>query len=175
MFFVTLSLFPGAIAEIRPSSKIWEDCKSEFTVLLLAIFNAFDLIGRFFPSLSCFEKYTPKVNDRSITNSFGHLLGYELSGLRYHIIFPTFARFLFYPIFVKSNINSVIRSDLIVGFFVALFGLSNGYIAVICFMFTPTMLVEESHKEASSILLLLSCYSGLVLGAFFGSGIIDKL
>jgi len=169
MFFVTLSLFPGVISEIQSSNGLG----SWFPILNLTIFNMFDCFGRIFAGSESFAAYIPRPNGRRILNSrTAKLLGNELNGFWVYIGIPCFARFLFFPLFIYSN--ELIRSDFLVFILDAVFAFSNGYIACLCFMLGPTMPINEAHKDAASLLLLLACDSGLVAGAVFGNVIHAK-
>eukprot|EP00816_Leptocylindrus_hargravesii_P006514 CAMPEP_0196803538 /NCGR_PEP_ID=MMETSP1362-20130617/2957_1 /TAXON_ID=163516 /ORGANISM="Leptocylindrus danicus, Strain CCMP1856" /LENGTH=523 /DNA_ID=CAMNT_0042175193 /DNA_START=398 /DNA_END=1968 /DNA_ORIENTATION=- len=164
MFFMTLSLFPGVVSEIVPSA----DLGSWYPIILITIFNAFDCLGRILPGSRGFAGYLPRPDGPAVSDSeSGKHLGNELNGFWAHIGFPCLVRVLFFPLFILSN--KLFRSDLLECCFVALFGFSNGYIACLCFMLGPPMLVEDVHKDAASLLLLLSAYGGLVVGALFGT------
>jgi len=164
MFFMTLSLFPGVVSEIVPSA----DFGSWYPIILITIFNAFDCLGRILPGSRGFASYLPRPDGPAVSDSeSGKHLGNELNGFWAHIGFPCLIRVLFFPLFILSN--KLFRSDLLACSLVAVFGFSNGYIACLCFMLGPPMLVEDVNKDAASLLLLLSAYGGLVAGALFGT------
>ena len=164
MFFTTLSLFPGVVSEIKSTT----DLDSWYPIILITIFNAFDCLGRIIPGSRTFAVYLPRPDGREVCDpQSGKRLGSELNGLWAHIGIPCVVRLIFYPLFILSN--ELVQSDMLVCSFVAIFGFSNGYIACLCFMVGPTMLVNDDHKDAASLLLLLSCNGGLVAGALFGT------
>ena len=137
-------------------------------MMLITIFNAFDLIGRIIPI--CCNSTPLTANDIPILDPSGEiLLGYSLRGIDTHMTLPTIARFICFPLFLHKNSGNMINSDIFTLCLVSLFGLTNGYVANLCFMFTPSMLASSKHRDSSSMLLLLSCFSGLVAGAQFGT------
>lgn len=165
MFFVTLSLFPGVMSEIQSSNGLG----SWFPILNITIFNLFDCFGRIFAGSESFAAYLPRPNGpRIYSNSqSGKLLGNELKAFWEFIGIPCLARVLFYPLFIYSD--ELIRYDALVYILNAVFAFTNGYIACLCFMLGPTMPINQAHKDAASILLLLACDGGLVTGAVFGT------
>jgi len=86
----------------------------------------------------------------------------------YHCV----SRVVFYPLLalciLPTTPHPIISMDLLRILIVFIFGFSNGFVNCAAFMVGPTMVKEERHRDASSLLLLLSIYSGLTLGSYFG-------
>jgi hypothetical protein len=179
---VTLSLFPGTIASIEsnPEEHNLISLGDWLPIVLITVFNLADCAGRILLSVDRFgisrillvrledaNNQTESKEPRVLLPNYDRMVWY-----------PSLLRFVFYPIFalcvLPTVANSIISSDLIRCFIVFIFGLSNGFIACAAFMATPTMVHGESHRDASSLLLLFSIYTSLLGGAYFGL-MVDKV
>jgi len=96
-FFITLMIFPGIISEIKSSTPSLQ--ADWFPIILITLFNVFDLVGRIIAKFVQTSKY--------------RLLS-----------FFTISRFIFLPLFIL-NLNT----DFFPILFMIIFATSNGYIA----------------------------------------------
>ena len=117
-------------------------------------------------------------NNGSLSLQRAHLPNFNVM-----VFYPSLLRVFFFPIIylcIKStmsgnssaNLNFFISDDLGRLIIIALFGLSNGFIATACFMAGPTFVPKTisnhaAHRDTTSLLLLLTCFSGLAAGSFF--------
>ena len=84
---------------------------------------------------------------------------------------PTFGRFIFFPIIsicILPSDGPIIVNDILKCAVIFAFGASNGFIQCANFTVAPTLVDTEHARNAVSMILLLSIYSGLSTGAFFG-------
>jgi len=109
-FFVTLALFPGVLAEMRPSDKN----NDYFTVNLVFTFNLFDFIGRSLPRWQRCRYRWP------------HFLW-----------IPASSRIVFFPLFLARALPSGTHSDLFAYLVVMAFAATNGYVGTTSMMLGP--------------------------------------
>eukprot|EP01121_Diplochlamys_sp_Union-15-3_P003061 TRINITY_DN1289_c0_g1_i5.p1 TRINITY_DN1289_c0_g1~~TRINITY_DN1289_c0_g1_i5.p1 ORF type:complete len:454 (+),score=49.23 TRINITY_DN1289_c0_g1_i5:47-1363(+) len=139
-FFVTLTLFPGLIAEIDSDERKLQN-NSWFTVILFSIFNISDVIGKFLP----FWKILPDT-------------------LIYII---TYSRVIYYPLYVlciKPRVFQHYSIPVVITFF---FGLSNGYAGCVL-LSLGTLKVDVYERETASSILVFSLLLGLAAGGGVG-------
>lgn len=99
------------------------------------------------------------------------------------ILWPSFARLVFFPLVVACHFPKapILGHDLGRLAVVALTAATNGFAANACFMVGPAMMrsccdlapsstvYNDRHRDAASLLLMLSSFLGLTAGAFFES------
>jgi hypothetical protein len=78
----------------------------------------------------------------------------------------TLIRFAFYPVFLLLAKSILFKNDVWTFIFMALFAMSNGYLASLTMMGAPSYL-EPNERERGGF--LMTCF--LVMGIFFGSHI----
>jgi len=125
-FFITLMIFPGIISEIKSTTpSLQEDW---FPIILITLFNVFDLAGR-------------------IIAKFVQISKYQL------LSFFTFSRFVFLPLFIL-NLNN----DFFPILFMIIFATSNGYIATICMMHAPTLVDINEKEVTGIFMCLFTVF-----------------
>ena len=91
--------------------------------------------------------------------------------MRYSIVLPLLLRFAFYPILIFCVNPLYIASDTAQIVIVLFFSMSSGWIYTCCFMLGPELCKELKHKEASSLLLIVSTLLALGIGSSAGLAI----
>jgi equilibrative nucleoside transporter 1/2/3 len=119
-------IFPGITSKIKSSSNFVSP--DWFTLILFVQFNLFDLIGRTLPSY--FLLFTPKT-----------------------LWIVSLSRFLFYPLFVLNLKSIFFVHDAWSLTFMALFAISNGYVASLAMMYGPTFVEKDRDKETAGIIM----------------------
>ncbi|XP_043698903.1 equilibrative nucleotide transporter 8-like [Telopea speciosissima] len=139
IYTVTLSIFPGYIAE-DVHSKVLRDW---YQILLITMYNVSDLAGK-----SLTAVYVPKTIAKTTWAS----------------IF----RLLFYPLFTAClHGPKWFRTEVPVVFLTTMLGLSNGYLTSVFMILAPkSVLVAEA--ETASIVMALFLAFGLVIGSILG-------
>ena len=185
-FFVTLSLFPGTISSIEsiPSNAggMSFHLGDWLPIVLITTFNAADCVGRGVLNIEWLGLSRLLLSKRDLVRAAadgddaassrtteGRILLPNLDKL---VWYRCFARIMIYPLLALCILptmpHPVISMDLLRILIVFLFGFSNGFVNCAAFMVSPTMVKKEMHRDASSLLMLLSIYSGLTLGSYFG-------
>ena len=194
-FFITLSLFPGTISSIESTSEDDDgggaggrrtnimSLGDWLPVVLITTFNAADCIGRGLLNIDSLGLARLLLFKRDAVETNRHEDGQESMSqtVPRKVLFPymnvlvwghCFSRLIFYPLFalciLPSEPHPMIASDLVRIVIVLAFGIGNGFVNCASFMIAPTMVTNERHRDASSLLLLLSIYSGLTFGSYFG-------
>ena len=177
-FFITLSLFPGTVTSITSSPGPFS-LGDWLPVVLITTFNAADCCGRALLNIERLGLARMLLLKRDAVQAGHQENGQSPS----RVLFPymnvllwrhCYLRVIFYPLFafcmlhLEAEPNPLISSDVIQILIVFLFGLSNGFVNCAAFVVSPTMVTGERHRNASSLLLLLSIYSGLTFGSYFG-------
>lgn len=148
-FTITIGIFPALTVLMESKDK----CKSSerfyndlFVPFQFLLFNLFDFIGRVAAgSLRPF--FTAK-----------------------NIWIPAVARLVFFPLFLLCNVadsrlpSSFGSSDAFPIIFMALFALSNGYVASVCMMLGPSI-VNQSYASLAGTIMIFSLTVGLLFGA----------
>lgn len=152
VFVATLSVYPAITILIQSTHKAektaWTDIYF-LPVLNYLLFNTGDYLGRIIAGIVKWPKNNPTI-----------------------IFVLTLMRFAFVPAFLVCNITQkhplpiLIHSDVIFIVMMALFSLSNGYIANISLMAAPKQVEDHEKEMASSI---LAAFMGI--GLTFGSAI----
>ncbi|KAG4930151.1 hypothetical protein AAZX31_17G110000 [Glycine max] len=139
IYIVTLSIFPGFIAEDL-ESKILRDW---YPILLITVYNLADLMGK---SLTAF--YVMQSMTRAIWAATARLLFY-----------PLFVVCLHGPKWLKTEVPMVVLTFLL--------GFSNGYLTSVLMILTPKS-VPLSESELSAIVMTGFLGFGLVGGSVLG-------
>lgn len=139
IYIVTLSIFPGYIAESVESKSL----KDWYPILLIAIYNASDLLGK------------------SLTTVF------LLKGTG-KATWGSLARLMFYPLF-KECLHGPkwLKTELPMGLLTAFLGLSNGYLTS-CLMILAPKEVLSAEAEIAAIVMVVFLGAGLVGGSVLG-------
>jgi len=195
-FFITLSLFPGTVASITSSPVIFDGEEDGdggesptgilslgdwLPVVLITTFNAADCVGRGLLNIDRLGLVRMLLLKRDAVQA-GHQENDQNSlPPPTRVLFPymnmlvwwhCFSRVIFYPLLALCILPvepiPLISSDVIRILIVFAFGVSNGFVNCAAFVVAPTMVTGERHRDASSLLLLLSIYSGLTFGSYFG-------
>jgi equilibrative nucleoside transporter 1/2/3 len=155
-FFVTLSLFPGWTSQLQSA----HECTTRFriandlyTPLTFLIFNAGDLTGRILSGYVQLDR---------IQNVSGKLVSLSL------------ARLVFFPLLLfcvardSVYVQMAFRSDLFSLLVQAAFGVGNGMLTTLSFMYAPTLIpaIAQTQTRASEI-LNLALSVGLLCGSIF--------
>lgn len=171
-FFVTLSLFPGIVSSMQ-STSLFGDW---ITVILIAVFNGADFLGRVIVG-------TKQVTHFLLHNhqdvSYRHENDEVLTNNRrvffpnYHRIvwYQTWLRFAFFPLvflcIYPSQEEPYIANDIVRSVMIFLMGLSNGFIVCANFVVVPEMAINN-YPDAAQLLNLLALFGGLAAGSYFG-------
>lgn len=135
VFIVTISLFPAVTVTVvpiwKPESRWAKVYFKQVTCFLL--FNVTDYLGRALGG----RQLWPKAKQDLL------------------LLLLTALRFVFIPLFMFCNLkhqhlSTVFASDLFYVLFMALFGLSNGYLATLCMIYGPKAVSEEKQNLISS-------------------------
>ncbi|XP_038878940.1 equilibrative nucleotide transporter 8 [Benincasa hispida] len=138
-YVVTLSIFPGFIAEDL-ESKLLQDW---YPILLITIYNIADLVGKSLTAI------------------------YILKNIKKATWF-CITRLLFYPLFMACiHGPRWLKTELPVIVLTFLLGLSNGYLTSVIMISTPKLL-PASEAELSAIVMVVFLGIGLVGGSILG-------
>ena len=110
------------------------------------------------------------VGDKIVSKSGVHL-GNRRPKMKYTIVLPLLLRFAFYPILIFCVNPLYIASDAAQIVIVLFFAMSSGWVYTCCFMLGPELCKELKHKEAASLLLIVSTLLALGIGSSTGLGI----
>ena len=110
------------------------------------------------------------VGDKILSKSGVHL-GNRRPKMKYSIVLPLLLRFAFYPILIFCVNPLYIESDAAQIVIVLFCAMSSGWIYTCCFMLGPELCKELKHKEAASLLLIVSTLLALGIGSSTGLGI----
>lgn len=138
IYLVTLSIFPGVLAEDVASIKLG----SWYPVILMAVFNAADCAGKWLPAVPALQMENP----RAVAGWAG-------------------TRVVFIPLFHFAATRGA--GGVVIGLLAALLGLSNGLLTAAAMMLGPR-LVEPRAAALCGNIMVLSLIMGLCLGAACG-------
>ncbi|XP_057493762.1 equilibrative nucleotide transporter 8-like [Actinidia eriantha] len=139
IYTVTLSIFPGFIAENLQSRTL----KDWYPVLLIAMYNTSDLAGK-----SLTSKY---VLQSISTATWGCI-----------------ARLSFYPLFtVCLHGPNWLKTEAPMAFLTIALGLTNGYMTSVLMILTPKS-VPTSEAEVSAVVMAVFLVMGLAAGSVLG-------
>jgi len=196
-FFVTLSLFPGPVSSFVSSGLLTQRW---IAVLLISSFNLFDCFGRLLLHRRLFGKIPDYLlaiggdGDGDGKTDTGTNTGApHFCNANYMLLYPSLARFGFFPLIIACHSTTlpILHRDGVRLCIVLLMAVTNGFLAASCFMIGPVMMVfyadrgergggasgsvyGDRHRDAASLLLMLSSIGGLTAGAFFES-IVDAV
>lgn len=136
IYAVTLSIFPGYLTQDVHS----EALKDWYSIILIAAYNVFDLIGKCLPAL-----YMSKSETTVIAGTIGRLL-----------FFPLFLACMHGP--------QILRSEIPITLLTCLLGLSNGYFTSVLMILAPKS-VPLQHAETAGIAIVLFLVLGLACGS----------
>ncbi|XP_062010575.1 equilibrative nucleotide transporter 8 [Rosa rugosa] len=139
IYTVTLSIFPGFIAE-NLESKLLQDW---YPILLITVYNFADLVGKFLTAV-----YLLKSIKKATWACVTRLLFY-----------PIFTACLHGPTWLKTEVPMI--------FLTFMLGMSNGYLTSVIMMTVPK-LVPVPEAELSAIVMVVFLGVGLVSGSVLG-------
>ena len=126
--------------------------------------------AKFSPSEKVAHWLVTPVGEKILSNSGVHL-GNRRPKMKYTIVLPLLLRFAFYPILIFCVNPLYIASDAAQIVIVLFFAMSSGWVYTCCFMLGPELCKELKHKEAASLLLIVSTLLALGIGSSTGLGI----
>jgi equilibrative nucleoside transporter 1/2/3 len=138
VFTLTFMIFPGITSKLQSSTSF---VSSEwYTLILFVQFNFFDLIGRTLPSYKIL--FTPKT-----------------------LWIVSLGRFAFYPLFVLNLKGIFFVHDAWSLTFMALFALTNGYVASLAMIYGPSFVENDQDKETAGVIMAFFLNFGIFLGS----------
>jgi solute carrier family 29 (equilibrative nucleoside transporter), member 1/2/3 len=143
VFLVTLSIFPGLTSNLKSTTQSLNDTHW-FSVIMVAMFNIGDLIGRSAPS---YDKFI--------------VLGQR------GIIIGAICRIVFIPIFILMVLQKVFTSDPVQYIVMLIMSISNGYLGTLCMMFGPQRTAVHERETAGTMMVFLLT-GGLTGGVWLG-------
>ena len=139
IYVVTLSIFPGFIAE-NLESKLLRDW---YPILLITIYNIADLLGKSLTAI------------------------YLLNSIKI-ASWACIARLMFYPLFTAClHGPKWLKTEVPVVTLTFMLGLTNGYLTSVFMILTPKS-VPVSEAEISAIVMIVFLGLGLVAGSVLG-------
>jgi equilibrative nucleoside transporter 1/2/3 len=148
VYAVTLSIFPGVLAEDVSSAKLG----SWYPLVLIACFNLFDVVGKAAPALA------PALAARA-------------GGDARALLTLALTRVLIVPAFVcvsaRRGFEALSANELPCVLLVMALGWTNGWVGAVAMMAAPEA-AEASRREACGTVMVLFLLSGLTTGAFCG-------
>ena len=104
-------------------------------------------------------------------NKSGVQLGNRRPKMKYSIALPLALRLAFYPIIIFCVNPLYIASDAGRIVIILVFAMSSGWVYSCCFMIAPELCQELKHKEAASLLMIVSTLLALGIGSSIGLGL----
>ncbi|KAJ6741981.1 EQUILIBRATIVE NUCLEOSIDE TRANSPORTER [Salix viminalis] len=139
IYIVTLSIFPGFIAEDLTSKLL----KDWYPILLITIYNAADFIGKSLTAI------------------------YVLKSIK-KATWVCILRLVFYPLFAAClNGPKWLKTEAPVAALTFMLGVTNGYLTSVLMILTPKS-VSVSESELSAIVMVVFLGLGLVGGSIIG-------
>ena len=139
IYTVTLSIFPGFIAENLQSRTL----KDWYPVLLIAMYNTSDLVGKSLTSTYVLESISKAT-------------------------WGCIARLLFYPLFtVCLHGPHWLKTEVPMAFLTIALGLTNGSLTSVLMILTPKS-VPTSEAEVSAVVMAVFLGMGLAAGSVLG-------
>lgn len=147
-FGVTIGIFPSLIVLLESTSKCVSTSRASndlFIPFFFCSFNLFDFLGR--------------LTAGTIKTNFS----------KNQILATSLSRIVFFPLFLLCNISNsqlpvVFNHDAFPIVFMILFAYSNGFVASICMMTSPSLVSLENMALAGTV-MIFSLTFGLLLGA----------
>jgi equilibrative nucleoside transporter 1/2/3 len=140
VFFVSLSLFPGMTYSIK-SLNYLPDRQDLYSVILVALFQVFDFVGRTLPQ---FVMLIPKK----------------------FLIFPNILRAAFFPLFILCISPRLFNNDIWPIVFMIVMSFTNGFFSTLAMIYGPTR-VEPHERETAGFMMITFLQSGIFLGLHF--------
>ena len=137
-YSITLAIFPGVLAEDMKSSSFG----SWYPVVLIAVFNVADCLGKFLPGIRCCQMHSQTTL----------MVGAAL-------------RILFLPAFYL--VASQAAGPGVVGVLATFLGVTNGYLTANAFMMAPPLVPSTAANVCGNI-MVYSLIVGLCIGAVCG-------
>ncbi|XP_054793060.1 equilibrative nucleotide transporter 8-like [Prosopis cineraria] len=140
IYVVTLSIFPGFIAEDLVS----ELFKDWYPILLISVYNIADLMGK------CLTAFYIVKSIKTAT-------------------WACISRFLFYPLFIVClHGPKWLKSEGPIVVLTFVLGLTNGFLTSCLMIVAPKSVVQPSESELSAIVMIVFLGFGLVGGSVLG-------
>lgn len=143
VFLVTLTLYPAIASLIPPTAYEFE--LVPFFVVLVAVFNLGDFVGR---SLPRWIKFVPPR----------------------FLWLPVLARVAFVPVFVFCVEPRLIASDAATYIIVLIFALTNGYLGTLAMQYGPELVQPQDRERAGAVMVTMLTV-GLTIGVWCGVAI----
>eukprot|EP00898_Chlorokybus_atmophyticus_P006944 jgi/Chlat1/7250/Chrsp58S06893 len=141
IYMITLSIFPGFLAEDVSSQALGD----WYSVLLILVFNAFDLVGKMMP---CSQRLV--IENRAV------------------LWVMTLSRLLFVPAFLSCTRGPMwMRTETPILLLTGALGLTSGYTSSLCMMEGPKR-VPPHDSEVAGTAMVLFLIVGLTIGAACG-------
>jgi equilibrative nucleoside transporter 1/2/3 len=141
VYVVTLAIFPGFLVEDITSDALGD----WYPILLMATFNAADVVGKFMPT-------HPRLREDGPT-----------------LLRAVSLRACFIPVFGACALgsNESLRSEGVIVTLTAALGLSSGYLATAAMVAAPKR-VTQSEQEPAGTIMVFWLIGGLSVGALCG-------
>ena len=110
-----------------------------------------------------------------IMSKSGEHIGNRRPRMKYSIVLPLVLRFAFYPLIIFCVNPLYFTSDAGKIVIVLFFAMSSGWVFSSCFMLGPELCKELKHKEAASLLLIVSTLVSLGVGSSMGLGVANAV
>jgi hypothetical protein len=111
----------------------------------------------------------------NILSSSGEHIGNRRPRMKYSIVLPLILRFAFIPLIIFGVNPLLIVNDVARIIITILFATSSGWVYSSCFMVASDMCRQLKHKEAASLLMVVSTLSALGIGSSVGIAIAAAL
>ena len=141
--------------------------KAEAKILLL-------LSAKFSPSEKVAHWLVTPVGEKILSKSGVHL-GNRRPKMKYTIVLPLCCQLAFYPLFIFCVNSLYIASNVAQIVLLLIFSTISGWIYTCCYMLGPELCKELRHKEATSLLLIVSTLLALGIGSSVGLAITKAL
>ncbi|KAF7838740.1 equilibrative nucleotide transporter 8 [Senna tora] len=141
IYTVTLSIFPGFIAEDLVSNLF----KDWYPILLISVYNTADLMGK------CLTAFCVVKSNKTAA-------------------FAAVSRLLFYPVFIfclHGTASKWLKTEVPMVILTFALGLTNGYLTSVLMMLAPKS-VDFSESELAAIVMIVFLGFGLVGGSVLG-------
>jgi hypothetical protein len=115
------------------------------------------------------------VGHKILSSTTGEHLGHHCPRMKYSIVLPLVLRFAFIPLIILCVNPLVIVNDPLRIIITILFALSSGWVYSACFMVASDMCCQLKHKEAASLLMVVSTLVALGIGSSAGLAIAGAL
>lgn len=202
-FFVTLSLFPGPVSSFVSSGLLSQRWIAVLLISAFNLFDCFGrllLHRRLFHKIpDCLLAIDTRDGDGDgdATLTPTDTGAPHFCNVDSMLLYPSLTRFGFLPLIIACHSTTlpILHRDGVRLCIVSLMAVSSGFLAASCFMIGPVMMVYyadrgdrdrgsvsptssvygDQHRDAASLLLMLSCIGGVTAGAFFESIVDDVM